>query len=934
MRAFIFTLLFLFSSLKLYAKPLDLSNLPGDIKSSVIKIIPDAESANLTLNQLDSLIRQLLKTNLFSSVAVIINPKTQKYQIQYEIVKKISSIQYQGVEQLSESNLEQITNLKSGENFNADKAQEAAKKIVSYYRDEGFFSANVRFESQDESTTSIRLIYKIKEGPPTKVSSFKFISENNILAKKLETFFTKKLNQKLTHYFVEEMETMAKDYFGTEGYYKSELTNGQIKFNEANKASLSFEITNPDKYNFIFLGNTQLSTNYLTNKIELNSLHSPSANVANEVSNRIRQVYISRGYARVDVRFEEIPNSKPFQKNINIRINEGPRVKIDKINISGRISRPSDYYSDLLIEFSSDLIQSGYYHRADLEEAYGKLLVELQNQGYLRAKVISTRALYNKDRNKVTLNINIDEGPITQISRINFEGQEAVSEIKLREILNLKPGQALKLNDLEDGIKNLKNYYHELGYLEMRILNEADDLLTYSANNVQVDLNIKIFEGPQIKVASIITEGNSFTQNKVIMYELAFKVGDILTPTLLDESIRRLQRLGLFSSVDIRSLEEKTQIADRTIIVRVTERPPGLFNFGVGANNEAELTVRGYMGLAYRNIQGSARGISGRVETNYNIPIIKYLENKVTAGYLEPYLFESRTRGRINLIRQEDVTDYETKQVSETYQAGFLIERDLSPKLLMIYNVWQIATVKDFYIDPDPLDTTKVTNTQNIATTGPSFQLDYRDNLFNPSKGSFSTLGIDYSNPSIGSSPTIEFIKVTSSFTHYLPVYKKRGWVWANQLRGGYLENLSREPGGGVPYDKQGFVLGGRSTIRGYDRGERLPGVYDLGITTDNFNLTDRVHFYLFKSELRFPLNFIYENFAGAIFYDGGSVIIGGLENNATYDKSDKYRDSAGFALRYVTPFGPVSLDIGFKLDPQTDRKEKTWGIHFSFGTY
>jgi outer membrane protein assembly factor BamA len=49
----------------------------------------------------------------------------------------------------------------------------------------------------------------------------------------------------------------------------------------------------------------------------------------------------------------------------------------------------------------------------------------------------------------------------------------------------------------------------------------------------------------------------------------------------------------------------------------------------------------------------------------------------------------------------------------------------------------------------------------------------------------------------------------------------------------------------------------------------------------------------------------------GALFYDTGNVFprIGAIHFS-------EFNHSAGFGLRYVTPFGPVRLDFGFNLNP------------------
>ena len=64
------------------------------------------------------------------------------------------------------------------------------------------------------------------------------------------------------------------------------------------------------------------------------------------------------------------------------------------------------------------------------------------------------------------------------------------------------------------------------------------------------------------------------------------------------------------------------------------------------------------------------------------------------------------------------------------------------------------------------------------------------------------------------------------------------------------------------------------------------------------------------------------------IFYDGGQVNVRG------YHFPLSYRDSAGFGLRVNTPVGPVTLDMGFKLNTVSGRGEDPWRLHFSIGSF
>jgi outer membrane protein assembly factor BamA len=417
----------------------------------------------------------------------------------------------------------------------------------------------------------------------------------------------------------------------------------------------------------------------------------------------------------------------------------------------------------------------------------------------------------------------------------------------------------------------------------------------------------------------------------------------------LSESLSRLQSLGFFSHVNIRTLEEGSSIADRTVQIEVEEANPGLFSIGAGLTNEHHLTFRGYAGLSYRNIAGTGRGVVLRVDPKYSTdPEISYLENRETFSYIEPYIFGDRNIGRINVIRDQSYyghyrtsstpgNDPGNVQILETNSVGLILERDLAKHIKLTFTAYNFANRKSF-----DRKSYEILQTLNVGKTGPLIEFDYRDNPFYPSKGSYSFISGEYSDPILGSSDdatqSINYWKAIASYTFYQRLAPSNpDWVWATSLRGGLLKNVSGKPQSGVP-SEEAFFLGGRSTIRGFDTGsdERIPSNFDLGVN-DILDFYMRTHseYFLVKSELRFPIwkNFPVGPLGGVIFYDGGAVYL----HDPGLDIPDPYRDSVGCGLRVATPVGPLNLEVGWKLDPRYTKigtMEKSWAFHFSIGSF
>ena len=123
----------------------------------------------------------------------------------------------------------------------------------------------------------------------------------------------------------------------------------------------------------------------------------------------------------------------------------------------------------------------------------------------------------------------------------------------------------------------------------------------------------------------------------------------------------------------------------------------------------------------------------------------------------------------------------------------FLVERDLTRHTRLTYKAWSLESRKNFERHgrclPDPNNPTLPFDNNShcpstimqVASVGPQLDVDYRDNPFLPTRGSFTRLNLDYSNPRIGSSRGVEFYKVDGGFTYYKRIGSPR-IVWANAI--------------------------------------------------------------------------------------------------------------------------------------------------------
>lgn len=896
---------------------------PNDVIEPLKVKFPELNQNKFSDEDLDQILKKVHQELNFDSLKIV--EKNNRLFLVGQMSQKIELIQFNNLKDIDYDDAIELTGLNLIEAAQEPKVLVAIEKLQSYYRNRGYRKAVVSYRYESIRSIARNLIIDIDLGAKTIVSDISIEGLPTTDKAKIERYFNwSGKGDVLSDETLKKINQSLRESLNSLGYYLTSVPTPQIIFSaDEKRVRIVFKVLPSPLYGVEIYGQKSFSTSYLEDEIlKLNEYSSNDMSFGSELAEKLKSFYLSKGYAQIEVTFSE---TKKQDKIIEVlTIHEGPQVYIKKISFIGSYSRPEIYYTKKLLALGSNKLQDKILIKDDLDIAVKNLQIQLQNEGFVSAKISRVNVELSKDNpSESYIEITLDEGLQTILEKIVIKGNKSFTTEKLLSILSLKPGQKLNLIDLEKSLSSFKSFYAENGFIEARITNQNKNLIAYSENLLEAYLQIEIVEGPQVFINTILVEGNSLTHTKLILTELEFKSGDMLTPAKIDESIARLQRTGHFSTIEIYTLEANTSVKDRTVVVRVSERNPGVFTSGVGITNENNYTLQGYLGIAYRNIGGWGRGASARAEVKYNPDYIKFLESKITFGFLEPYLFESRVRFRVNYTSARNVSDLSIRKVTLTNQTVWSLEQDFSSHITGIYEVLNVSNYVDRGIDiTDEVKYNYSREDLVISTTGPTLDFDYRDNILNPQKGHFSRITFEYSSAFLGNHNVDDFYRVTAQTTVYTPIIEDWNFTWANSFRTGYVKDIGNKTFG-VPFDKKGFILGGRTTVRSFDTGEYFPAS-NRQISV-NYKFMDYSQYNLIKSELRFPLTKS-ADLMGALFYDGGIVYVDDI------NFSDPYRDAIGIGLRYNTPVGPLNLEYARKLDKQS--YESDGAFYLSVGVF
>ena len=618
------------------------------------------------------------------------------------------------------------------------------------------------------------------------------------------------------------------------------------------------------------------------------------AHMMTDAKEKINSLYNEKGFffATVDV-VSKI--SERNLMNIHVRVREGEKVGIKNIRFSGNKNFSDGDLSDQIETkaetWISFLDESGLYKKDTLKLDVFRLEGYYQDHGYIRVRVQDPKIDIDRESKEINISIPIDEGLQYRVGKVTSKEDDIVTEDEVLKALKMKMRDVYSISKLRTGVMNIGDLYSERGYAYA----DVNPITKINESSRTVDVNIEVDRGRKVYVGEITVIGNTRTLDNVIRREFRLKEGELFDSVKLKRSKQRINNLQFFEDVKIDTRRGKEPDLVE-IITTVTERQTGSINVGAGFSSNENLIFNA--GISQNNFMGTGRrvvfstNLSSR-RSDYNLSLT------------DPRLFDTELSGGVDAFNTK--TNYWSYMAKRT-GGGIRIGKSLSEYdwLGINYNYADIE-ISDVKV------ATSYLKNENRTTSriSPSFIRDTRDNFMNPSSGSRHVVRLDLAG--LGGT---KFHKASYEGSHYWPIIGKLvGMVhgeiaWADGYAADSLPAFER------------YYMGGPKSLRGYQ-------IRNVGPKDSLGNPLGGNQSLLLNLELQYPFT---KGLRGFAFYDRGQLYGGGNDTSTTSTTWDlaKMRDSIGAGVRFLSPFGPVGLAYGVKLDKATG--EKDGEFHFSAG--
>lgn len=279
--------------------------------------------------------------------------------------------------------------------------------------------------------------------------------------------------------------------------------------------------------------------------------------------NKIQQLYIEKGFPEVAVDYDIKIDEGTNKADVDIYIEEGVRLKIERIEVKGNKAYPDKKILKLIQTRRDTLFTSGLYKKSVMKEDMNRLISFYNNKGYLDAECNYTTSKIGK-KNKIIVVIKIDEGKKYITGDIQIEGNSRFSVSDIKKPLSMLSGEIFTHLKLKRDISNIQSFYFDKGYIFTEV--KADTMLNPDTGKIDIRYNIK--EGDVAYIDKIDIRGNTKTKDIVIRRELEVYPGEEFDGKKLRDSKRELDYLGIFQSVNF-DVEPGTAANRKNLVVDV-----------------------------------------------------------------------------------------------------------------------------------------------------------------------------------------------------------------------------------------------------------------------------------------------------------------------------------------------------------------------------
>lgn len=401
-------------------------------------------------SEIDWALKNLFVTGFFSDVTLLRDGNILIIRVQENPV--INRIAFEGNVRIDTADLEPEVQLQPRSIFSQEKVQNDVQRVLDIYRRSGRYNATVEPKLIEQSENRVDLVFEITEGPVAHVQKITFIGnehyDSNTLREIVRTeesawykFFSD--NDKYDPDRQLYDEELLRRFYSKEGYADFNVKSSNAQLSATKDAFfVTYVIEEGPRYtisDISIVNNLRDDSDGVDFKSMIIPKEGDTYN-SEEVDNTVlamTQELGNLGYAFVDIRPRLDRNRSDQTASLTFEIKPGPRVYVDRINITGNVRT-----LDEVVRREFRLKEGDPYNSAKLERTEQRL----NNLGYFEQVSVENEPGSAPDR--TVLNVDVKEKSTGEINLgAGFSTTDGIlGDVGISERNLLGRGQELRAN--------------------------------------------------------------------------------------------------------------------------------------------------------------------------------------------------------------------------------------------------------------------------------------------------------------------------------------------------------------------------------------------------------------------------------------------------------------------------------------------------------
>ena len=385
--------------------------------STVISYMLIREGDPFDPRRIDRSLKSLFATGLFADISL----RREGNVLVVNVVENpiINRIAFEGNKEFESESLRSEISLRPRVIYTRTKVQEDVKRILTLYRQSGLFAGSVEPKIIQLEQNRVDLVFEINEGAETEIGSIRFIGNSEFSDGRLREVIQTRETKWWRFYTTDDVydpdrmnldRELLRRFYLNNGYADFKVNSGIAELTPDKKSFfLTYAVEEGERYQFgdveVEARLKDLKEEDLKTSLEVEKDDWYSAEEVEKTIDRLTEQVGTLGFAFVEIRPRVNRDRENKKINVKYVINEGPRVFVERINISGNIRT-----LDKVIRREFRLVEGDAFNASKLRRSKTRI----QNLGFFEK--VNIDQVPGSAPDKTLINVAVEEKPTGQIT--------------------------------------------------------------------------------------------------------------------------------------------------------------------------------------------------------------------------------------------------------------------------------------------------------------------------------------------------------------------------------------------------------------------------------------------------------------------------------------------------------------------------------------